>query len=92
MTHAYYSQRTGLGPHPDGLPLSDVIDLFVRVFDQMRADGYFDEAFGYICVDAGSISGTVRDPSLAILLAVRKRNLWPLSEQSAKYSEDDFLM
>jgi hypothetical protein len=90
MIHSFYSQRTGLSPHPDGLPLSDVIDLFVRIFNQMRADGYFDEAFGYDCVDAGIVSGTVRDPSLEILLTVRKRDLWPIQEQSTKYSEDDF--
>jgi hypothetical protein len=90
MTHSYYSQRTGLAPYPDGLPLKDVIDLFVRIFDQMRAGGYFDEAFGYDCVDAGPIAGKVCDPSLEILLAVRKRDLWPIREQSTKYSEDDF--
>jgi hypothetical protein len=90
MTHAYYSQRAGLNPYPNGLPLGDVKDLFVRVFDQLREDGYFHEAFGYECVDAGYIPGAVRDPDLEILLAVRKRDLWPLREQSAKYSEDDF--
>jgi hypothetical protein len=90
MARSYYSQRAGLNPHPDGLPLGDVIDLFVRVFDQLREDGYFHEAFGYECVDAGFIPGTVRDPELEILLAVRKRDLWPLRKHSVDYSEDDF--
>jgi hypothetical protein len=90
MAHSYYSQRTGLGPHPDGLLLKDVVDLFVRIYDQLRRGGYFDQAFGYDCVDAGPISGTVLDPGLEVFLAVRKRDLWPIREQSANYSEDDF--
>lgn len=89
MPHSYYSQRTGSNPHPSGLPLKDVVDLFVRVYDQLHADGYFHEAFGYECVDAGFVSGTVRDPNLAILLAIRKRDLWPLREHSERYTEDD---
>ena len=59
MTKAYYSQRTGANPHPDGLPLGDIVQLFVSMYDQLRADGYFDEAFGFDCVDAGEIQGNV---------------------------------
>jgi hypothetical protein len=90
QAHSYYSQRAGLGPHPDGLPLKDVVDFFVRIFDQLCEDGYFHEAFGYQCVDEGFIPGAVRDPSLEILLAVRKRDLWPIQIHSGNYSEDDF--
>jgi hypothetical protein len=89
MSHSYYSQRTGVGPHPNGLPLKDVINLFVRVFDQLSEDGYFHEAFGYECVDAGFVPGTVRDPDLAILLVIRKRDLWPIRAHSPDYTEDD---
>jgi hypothetical protein len=41
MMHRYYSQRSGLNPHMNGLPLSEVIYLFVRIFRQLREDGYF---------------------------------------------------
>ena len=90
MARSYYSQRTGSNPNLNGLPLSDVVELFVRVYDQLRSDGYFDEAFGFSCVDAGEIQGRIHDIDLEILLAVRKKNLWPIAEQSPKYSEDDF--
>lgn len=90
MTHQYYSQRAGLSPHPNGLPLKDVVQLFVRVYDQLREEGYFDEAFGYTCVDSGFIAGKLRDIELEILLAVRKRELWPINKRAADYSEDDF--
>ncbi len=90
MAHTYYSHRKGTNPNLSGLSLPDVIDLFGRVYDQLREDGYFDEAFGYECVDAGLIDGKVRDVSLEILLTVRKKNLWPIHAMAKGYSEDDF--
>lgn len=90
MAHVYYSQRKGTNPNLAGLPLADVVDLFQRVFEQMEMDGYFDEAFGYHCIDAGKVEGKVRDIELEILLAVRKKGLWPISDRASKYSEDDF--
>ena len=90
MPHTYYSQRKGTNPNLSGLPLADIVELFIRVYDQLRADGYFHEAFGYECVDAGEVEGTVRDIDLEILLSVRKRELWPLQTNARFYSEDDF--
>src|ERR1700733_5304359 len=90
MTHLYFSQRAGFNPYPNGLPLKGVTDLFVRIYDQLQQDGYFDEAFGYECVDAGFIPGKVCDIDLEILLAIRKRDLWPVGKCAANYSEDDF--
>jgi hypothetical protein len=43
MTHVYYSQRTGSNPHPDGLSLSDTLDLFKRSYIQLEREGYFTE-------------------------------------------------
>ncbi len=91
MAHKYYSQRTGTNPNLDGLPIEDTIGLFSRVFRQLEIDGYFDEAFGFYCVDAEHIDGNVKDIELEMLLTIRKKNLWPISEYAASYSEDDFL-
>lgn len=90
MIRQFYSQRKGTNPNLQGLPLGDVLDLFVRVFNQLRADGYFDEAFGFTCVDAGDVDGTVRDPELEMLLTIRKKGLWPVPQKAASYTEDDF--
>lgn len=90
MAHTYYSHRKGTNPNLNGLPLTDVVDLFIRVFDQMRDDGYFHEAFGYECVDAGHIDGKVRDVELEMLLTIRKKGLWPLHVMGPAYTEDDF--
>lgn len=89
MTHTYYSKRSGLGPYPNGLPLKDIVELFVRIFDQMREEGYFHEALGFQCVDAGEIPGKLRDPELEIFLTLHKRNLWPIKACSMFYTEDD---
>ena len=90
VTHTYYSQRKGINPNMSGLPLLDVVELFVRVFQQLCGDGYFHEAFGFDCVDAGHIDGKVRDIELEMLLTVRKKGLWPIHEKGPHYAEDDF--
>lgn len=90
MAHRYYSQRKGTNPNQNGLSLSDTVGLFVRMFEQMYADGYFHEAFGFECVDAGHIDGKVPDVALEMLLTIRKKDLWPVQASAKEYSEDDF--
>ena len=70
--------------------MRDTLGLFVRLYNQLHEDGYFHEAFGYICVDAGYVPGKVRDPELEMLLTIRKTGLWPIHEKALFYSEDDF--
>ena len=89
MTHIYFSQRTGTNPNLKGLPLDEITMLFERVYDQLVDEGYFVEAFGYSCTDAGHVAGLVRDVELEILLSVRKRNLWPIAAHRWEYDEDD---
>lgn len=89
MVRQFYSLRKGTNPNLSGLPLSEILGLLVRLYNQMNEDGYFHEAFGYICVDAGEVSGTVRDPELEMLLTIRKTGLWPIFEKAPYYSEDD---
>ncbi|PHZ60504.1 hypothetical protein CRG86_005700 [Photobacterium leiognathi] len=91
MNHQYYSQRNGSNPNLDGLPLSDTIDLFLRVYNQLESEGYFTQAFGYWCVDAEHVDGLVKDVELEMLLSIRKKNLWPISQYAESYTEDDFL-
>jgi hypothetical protein len=89
MNHLYFSQRAGSHPNPDGLCFTDVVDLFKRVYMQLAGEGYFTEAFGFECVDAGWVEGVIRDVELEVLLAVRKNHLWPIATKAACYNEDD---
>jgi hypothetical protein len=86
MAHTYYSQRKGTNPNLSGLPLGDVVNLFTRVYDQLCEDGDFHEAFGYECVDAGSVDSKVRDIELEMLLSVRKKGLWPLHVKTRAFN------
>jgi hypothetical protein len=89
LRHSYYSQREGLNPHADGFSLQSLIDVFVRVYQLLRIDGYFDEALGFSCVDLGDVPDRVRDVELEKLLSITKTNLWPIEEFVDKYAEDD---
>lgn len=90
MARQFYSLRKGTNPNLKGLPLRDTLGLFVRLYNQLNEDGYFHEAFGFICVDEGEVPGKVRDPELEMLLTIRKTGLWPVHEKAPFYSEDDF--
>lgn len=90
MSRQFYSLRKGTNPNIKGLPLWEILGLFTRLFNQMNQDGYFHEAFGYVCVDTGGMLGTVRDPELEMLLTIRKPGLWPVGEKAQLYGEDDF--
>jgi len=89
MSRQFYSLRKGTNPNLKGLPLSEILGLFIRLFNQMNAAGYFHETFGYICADAGEVHGSVRDPELEMLLTIRKNGLWPIYIKALSYSEDD---
>lgn len=86
----YYSVR--MGKHPGGakLDLPSFKKIFLSADRQFGSRDYFQEAFGYMCVDAGNVPGSLgEDISGAILIAVRKDNLWPLHERIGNYTEDD---
>ncbi len=91
MKHNYYSQRIGSNQNLKGLPLEDISELFSRLYAQLETEGYFVEAFGFYCVDREYVNGSVPDIDLEMLLTIRKKNLWPVSEYYGKYSEDDLL-
>jgi hypothetical protein len=84
----FFSQRAGRGAASAGLPLHDVKDIFVRVFEQLDAEGYFAEALGQDCTD-GPIVGKIPDLQTEILIQVGKADLWPISTRHGAYTEDD---
>lgn len=86
----YYSARTG--KHPDGarLDLPALKRIFLSVERQFRDREYFQEAFGYHCVDAGDVPGSLgEDVEGVMLIAIRKENLWPLRNNIDRFTEDD---
>jgi len=89
MSHTFYSIRTSKNENLKGLSIDLFKDIFLRVYDKLNEDGYFDENLGSWCVDEGDISGKISDVDLEILLKIRKQNLWPIEEYISSYTEDD---
>lgn len=89
-TKPYYSVRTGKNPLSDSFDLATLKALFKTLFVYFEDEGYFQEALGYHCVDAGFVPGKLgHDLAGALLLEVRKGNLTPIRTSIADYSEDD---
>lgn len=89
MEKKYYSLRTGNNPNIKGFNFSEFRDLFLRLYQNFETNGYFSEAFGFICEDAGLIKGNVTDPDYEILVKIRKKNIWPIENKYTSYNEDD---
>src|SRR6266853_4741418 len=86
----YYSVRTGRHPVGAKLDLPSLKRIFLSLDRQFVARDYFQEAFGYDCVDTGSVPGSLgEDIAGTILVAVRKDGLWPIHDRIADYTEDD---
>jgi len=86
----YYSMRMGKNPHASKLDLEMLLRLFRGLYINFTKKGYFQEAFGDYCVDAGEIPGNLgSDVEAQVFLMLRKENLWPIDDKCLKYSEED---
>jgi hypothetical protein len=86
----YYSLRTGTNPSARSLDLAGVRRVFKGIYCHLEAEGYFQEALGYDCVDAGPVAGYL-GPDLegVLLLELRKPDLFPVRDRLEAYSEED---
>jgi hypothetical protein len=86
----YYSIRTGKNRKALVIELTMLKRLFKSLYKQFLEKEYFQEAFGFWCVDEGDIPGSLgSDIEAKIFILIRKDNLWPIEEKCRKYSEDD---
>lgn len=89
-TKPYYSVRTGMNPLAAGFDLATLRDLFRTLFAHFEGEGYFQEALGYDCVDAGFVPGALgHDLAGVLLLELRKKDLTPIHSKIEGYSEED---
>ncbi|MFC1834351.1 hypothetical protein ACFL2Q_06420 [Thermodesulfobacteriota bacterium] len=90
MVRKYYSARTGKNPLASQMDSSSFVTLFKYLYHDFLARNYFDEAFGYTCSCNGQVSGTLgSDIEAKMLLSLRKKNLWPISDKWSAYSLED---
>jgi hypothetical protein len=86
----YYSVRTGKHALDGALDLSTVLRVLSGTYEGLEDEGYFQEALGYECVDAGFISGAAgKDLDGYVLFELRKSHLLPFRSKFQEYSEDD---
>jgi hypothetical protein len=86
----YYSTRTGKHPAGAKLDISGLRKLFLAIYRSFLNRDYFQEHFGYFCVDLGDVAGLLGDDIPGVLLVeLRKEDIWPISEHLSDYSEDD---
>lgn len=87
---AYYSTRTGKNPDAIKFDLSMLLRLFRDTYNVLSSNDYFQQAFGYVCVDAGEVPGELgSDIEAQMFRKLRKPDLWPIEDTYTDYSEDD---
>jgi hypothetical protein len=85
----YWSERHGRGPRAHPLDLEGLKRLAFNVLDDLEEKGYFQQAFGYWCVDAGAVSGsTGSDPNAWFLRMIGRDDIWPYREHGSGWDED----
>ncbi|WP_199315330.1 hypothetical protein [Aerosakkonema funiforme] len=86
----YYSARTGKNPNESRYDLTTLRRLFRDLYLRFLNDDYFQEAFGYDCVDYGRVQGKLgSDIEVQMFRLIRKPDLWPIQNKCEAYSEDD---
>ena len=90
MKRRYFSQRSGTNPHSVGIDFNTLRSMALTLYTEFERKNYFQEHFGYDCVDAGQVPGTLgEDLNTAVLFKLRKTNIWPFHEHSGLWEEDD---
>ena len=92
MARPYFSVRTGRSSGNLVLDLDLLRTVFRSEVESLEERGYLQQAFGKWCPDADDdlIPGTLgRDIDVRIMVALRKRNLWPVRAFIENYGEDD---
>ena len=86
----YYSTRIGKNPDVSLYDLPILLRLFSDFYLEFLNKDYFQEDFGYLCEDAGEVSGKLgSDIEAQMFRAIRKPDLWPIQQKFKSYSEDD---
>lgn len=90
MNRRYYSVRTGKNSNSQNIDIKVLRVMLYSIYRSLEEGGYFQEQFGYSCVDAGEVPGKLGlDIQSALLLKLRKENLWPFPERFDDLSEED---
>lgn len=89
----YFAERQGRGPKAEPLTASALAKLVTSVWDALFEDHYFDEAFGYDCVDQydREMGRVGRDREAYFLRKLHRENVWPYEQWSMFWDQDTTL-
>src|SRR6185312_16417630 len=59
------------------LDIETVRRLVISVFDSFREQAYFQQAFGYECVDGDKAGDVGGDPDAYFFRTIGRQNIWP---------------
>lgn len=86
---AYYAARKS-GSSAETLRIEDLRELVYSAYQHFDHSGYFVEAFGSTCVDAGFEPGIAGGNVDAYAkLTLERSGIWPLDQHYQTYDEDD---
>lgn len=84
----YFSLRTG--KQSRSIAFDGLIKLILTIFEDFQSRGYFDEYFGYKCVDVGYTAGKAGANLRNYALRKLRKDIWPFNRLSiVNYSEED---
>ena len=82
MNRDYYNRRVGKDGGPPSLTLAEVATQVASMYEACDQQAYLQRAFGYHCVDAGTVAGMVgSDLRMAFLLATGIRIEGPIVDE-----------
>jgi hypothetical protein len=88
-SRTYWSERQGRGPQSVPLVLPKFKRLCFSVLGELDAKFYFQQAFGYYCVDEGDVPGTVGgDADAWFLRTLGRESVWPYTKRGDEYDAD----
>ncbi|WP_202390145.1 hypothetical protein [Tsuneonella aeria] len=88
-TRQYYSVRTAKNPADAQLTFELLKTMFQSVYSQLSGKDYFHEAFGFYCVDAEDVPGTVGSDVANYVLFRTRKQLWPIPDHIDELGESD---
>jgi hypothetical protein len=83
-----WSERAGRGPRARPLTLDQLKRLAFSDVNDLWGRGYFQQAFGYECVDAGDVAGELSDPAAHFFRMTGRDDLWPYDYYGHEYDLD----
>lgn len=86
-----WSERQGRGPKSEPLGLDRLKRLCFDDIDALWARDYFQQAFGYYCVDRDEVAGEVANPHAHFYRLTGRDGVWPYGEYGHEYDLDTLI-